>query len=426
MIASTEDKNHSHHIVKDDNPESIGLLRTSVIYGANASGKSNLVEAMRFARDFIVDGVDKNDNIPLRKFKLDKACAKKPSRFEFEFRYKKKQYAYGFVVSETKVEEEWLFEIGINKEEKIFERNQDFTVNYDHEIFLGLTNENKEQERIEFETKGTRPNLLFVSNCKERNIEYLIPIYEWFDDILKIITPKSKPFALPLIIEAKVEDFTNLLLDFDFRIEKIIVSLTDLEDNKKISQKLKNKIQKEFPLETKDKIGIFIPELGAIVTNSDDENHPNLTFQEIKLLKKDKDDELIEFELSEESDGTRRFIDFLPMLELLSNDSSVFVVDEIEDSLHILLVQAIFDFFLNDKRNNSFQQSQLIATTHAVLLLGIDKIFRKDEIWFIKKNKYGQSVPYSLANTNVEDLDLVKGYINGRFGAIPLPSLITI
>ncbi|MFN7661419.1 MAG: AAA family ATPase, partial [Dolichospermum sp.] len=92
MIAS-DDTHHSHHIVKGDSDESIGLLRTSIIYGANASGKSNLIKAMKFARDFIVDGDENKKNINLNNFKLDKTCYTKPSRFEFEFRNQDKQYA---------------------------------------------------------------------------------------------------------------------------------------------------------------------------------------------------------------------------------------------------------------------------------------------------------------------------------------------
>ena len=137
MIAA-DDTHHSHHVVKGDSDESIRLLRTSIIYGANASGKSNLIKAMKFARDFIVHGVEKNKNININNFKLDKTCYKKPSRFEFEFKTDDQQYAYGFLVDKHKIHEEWLFEIGINTEIPIYERRgKDFNFhNFNHEFFL--------------------------------------------------------------------------------------------------------------------------------------------------------------------------------------------------------------------------------------------------------------------------------------------------
>lgn len=122
LIAS-EDDHLNHHIIQAKSENDISLLRTSIIYGANASGKSNIIKAMAFAKDFIVNGVSKTENIELYNFKLDKSCYQKPSRFEFEFRYKDKQYAYGFVIDKRQVYEEWLFEIGLQLEIPIFERS---------------------------------------------------------------------------------------------------------------------------------------------------------------------------------------------------------------------------------------------------------------------------------------------------------------
>jgi len=108
MIASAEDR-HKHHVLYADNDSLVNLLRTSIVYGANASGKSNLIRAMEFAKNFIVEGVEKNKNIRTTPFKLNPGTVKGPSRFEFEFAYKERQYAYGFVTDKFKVHEEWLF-----------------------------------------------------------------------------------------------------------------------------------------------------------------------------------------------------------------------------------------------------------------------------------------------------------------------------
>jgi AAA15 family ATPase/GTPase len=109
-------------------------------------------------------------------------------------------------------------------------------------------------------------------------------------------------------------------------------------------------------------------------------------------------------------------IELIHNLFRLSKGNSVFIIDEVERSLHVLLIKKLFDFMLNHEQFKNLE-SQLIASTHEVLLLD-KKLFRKDEIWFIAKEN-GESRAYSLANVEVDDLDLVKGYINNRFGAIP-------
>jgi hypothetical protein len=110
-------------------------------------------------------------------------------------------------------------------------------------------------------------------------------------------------------------------------------------------------------------------------------------------------------------------MDFIPMLLGLSKDK-VFVIDEIERSLHALLVGKLFDLILNHEMFSE-AKSQLIASTHEVNLLDIKKLFRKDEIWFVEKNSVGETGLYSLANAEVDKLNLKEGYLGGNFGGIP-------
>ncbi|TVP58172.1 MAG: ATP-binding protein [Nodularia sp. (in: Bacteria)] len=413
MIASDE-THHTHHVVAGESQESIKLLRTSIIYGANASGKSNLIKAMEFARNFIVEGVEKNTNINIANFKLDKTCYTKPSRFEFEFRNKNKQYAYGFLVDKHKIHEEWLFEIGVNMEIPIYERigeNINFH-NFNHEFFLNISED--EKNRIRYEATSTRENLLFLTNSQERKIKEVEPIYEWFSDVLKIVFPNSKP-TLPFFT---VQDSLSKFLEsLDLGIKKITTKTIDLDNYKRIPSEIKDEIKKGFPYEDGENNAIFIPRLQCIISKAKDETD-KLTVLNLSPVRFDKENSEVEFEISEESDGTQRLIDLFPMLMHLARGNAVYVIDEIERSLHSLLMKKLFDYFLNNPENTSLN-SQLIATTHEVYLLDIKDIFRKDEIWFVEKDKYGQSVLYSLANTDVENLDLAAGYLNGRFGAIP-------
>ena len=415
MIAA-DDTNHSHHVVKGDSDDSIRLLRTSIIYGANASGKSNLIKAMKFARDFIVDGVEKNTNININNFKLDKTCYTKPSRFEFEFRNQDKQYAYGFLVDKHKIHEEWLFEIGVNTEIPIYERiGEDINFhNFNHEVFLNSSED--EKNRIRYEAASTRENLLFLTNSQERKVKQLEPIYEWFNDVLTIIFPDSKPL-LPFFSQSVQNSLGKFLESLDLGIKKITTNTIDLDDYNKIPSEIKNEIKKDFPYKEGEENAIFIPALKCIISRAKDETD-KLMVLNLSPVRLDKENNEVKFEISEESDGTQRLIDLFPMLIHLARGNAVYVIDEIERSLHSLLMKKLFDYFLNNTENTNLN-SQLIATTHEVFLLDIKDIFRKDEIWFVEKDKHGQSVLYSLANTDVENLDLAAGYLNGRFGAIP-------
>lgn len=415
MIAA-DDTNHSHHVVKGDSDDSIRLLRTSIIYGANASGKSNLIKAMKFARDFIVDGVEKNTNININNFKLDKTCYTKPSRFEFEFRNQDKQYAYGFLVDKHKIHEEWLFEIGVNTEIPIYERiGEDINFhNFNHEVFLNSSED--EKNRIRYEAASTRENLLFLTNSQERKVKQLESIYEWFNDVLTIIFPDSKPL-LHFFSQSVQNSLGKFLESLDLGIKKVTTNTIDLDDYKKIPSEIKDKIKKDFPYEEGEENAIFIPALKCIISRAKDETD-KLMVLNLSPVRLDKENNEVKFEISEESDGTQRLIDLFPMLIHLARGNAVYVIDEIERSLHSLLMKKLFDYFLNNTENTNLN-SQLIATTHEVFLLDIKDIFRKDEIWFVEKDKHGQSVLYSLANTDVENLDLAAGYLNGRFGAIP-------
>jgi len=416
MIAS-EEARHSHHIVKGQSKSDIALLRTSVIYGANEAGKSNLIKAMAFAREFIIKGVDKNKSIDIINFKLDKNCYQKPSRFEFEFRYKGKQFAYGFSISKNQVIDEWLFEIGHHLEIPLFERDdKGIRFNFEHDIFSAISE--KEKQRMDYEAESTRENLLFLTNCKERNIKWFNPVYDWFYECLTIIFPSSKMKFLPLIltVDTDIRVFFNKVLElFGFNINKMDIKAVDFE-TLEIPTTIKKSIKKDFPYGKTGAIAIVsITEEKSYVIQ---EKAGDLKALELVIFRNDKEGDEIPFELSEESDGTRRIMDFIPMLVRLSKGDSVFVIDEIDRSLHVLLLKKLFDLVLN---NNMFKNvtSQLIASTHEIYLLDIKRLLRKDEIWFISKTN-GESRAYSLANADVDDLNLAKGYLNGRFGAIPV------
>ncbi|OQY58167.1 MAG: hypothetical protein B6245_13260 [Desulfobacteraceae bacterium 4572_88] len=304
--------------------------------------------------------------------------------------------------------EEWLFEFGLNKIEiAIFQRKEDNHIefNFEHDVFSNIPED--EKQRLRYEAKSTRDNLLFLTNCKERNISYLETIYEWFNDILNIIFPKTELQSLPLFMKSNEEIekfFIGILEWFDFRIKNIRIEEIDLEDFDEIPKQLKEIIRESFLNEQEKKgVGIVSDRQGSNYVFKKDEDGI-LKVLRLTTIRSDRDGQEVSFEISEESDGTRRVIDLIPMLMVLRKEK-VFIVDEIESSLHPLLVRGLFDLVLNNEMFGS-SQGQLIASTHEVHLLDIKHLLRKDEIWFIEKDGYGQSHAYSLADTNVEGLDL--------------------
>jgi AAA15 family ATPase/GTPase len=413
MLASDE-ASHAHHVVTYNKGQKRKLLRTSLLYGANASGKSNLIKAMAFAKNFIVNGVGKHKNIDIKPFKLQEECSRKPTRFEFEFYCAGRAYAYGFILEKHRVFEEWLFDLSQVEEISIFERREQLIgFNYEHPLFDNLSDEDK--QRLKFEADGIRDNLLFLTNCEERKIIRFNTIYKWFKETLVVIFPQAKNQFLTTFAQLNESFFNEILTFFDFGIKRVNFDESiNLDSNRQIPERIKKEIRDNFSYGEGKPCFVSFENFNYVIQ----EKQGNLQASQILAIRETDNQKEISFELFEESDGTHRIIDLIPTLMTLYQDNTVVIIDELERSLHALLSKKLFDLFLN---NQTFKQShsQLIATTHEVTLLDIKELLRKDEIWFIEKDETRQSVIYSLAGADVDKLNLVNGYLNGRFGAIP-------
>lgn len=413
-LLASEEENHGHHVVNFAQTQPRKILRTSIIYGANASGKSNLIKAMAFAQKMIVEGIEKSQNIPLIPFRLSENGQSQPSRFEFEFCVANKAYAYGFILNKQRVIEEWLFDINQAEEISIFERREQLIgFNNKHPLFENISAE--DQQRLEFEAKGTRENLLFLTNCAERNLKRFNLFYSWFQEKLSIIFPHSEQLSLYLLSNMDNDFFNQTMQFFDFGINKIHFEPLSLEKDREMPHEIKDKIKSSFPYGSGKVQFISWSNFNYLIKES---SEYILEAFKIFTLRTDTENKAILFELSEESDGTRRIINLMPILMNLRENDTTIIIDELERSLHALLSYKLFELVLN---HAAFKQhhSQLIATTHEVNLLNIKQLFRKDEIWFVEKDKMQQSMLYSMADAAVEELNLVNGYLNGRFGGIP-------
>lgn len=414
------------HVVKGSRSRDIDILKSALIYGANASGKSNIVRAVSFMKKLVVKGVSTNQFIDYAKFKLDQAANDRHSQLEIEFHYKGQNYAYGFIFNNQLILQEWLFTFNKEKDFKIFERT---TLVDEVSITFGKLSISKEVEkRLEYIAADTLPNELFLNSSNHRNIfsiKGIYPItdsYRWFEEALTVVFPDSKLTGMEVNMESDMEMkevYQWFLTELKTGISGLETTLVDFfSHDVNLPEALKNKIAADLKLGER-----------AIISSLDNMRYSlarkeNGTLEAVKMMTRHKiknEERYTLFEMNEESDGTQRLMDLIPAVTELSREEKVFVIDEIDRSLHPNLTFKLFEIFFRESKNI---RSQLICTTHESELLNQD-LFRKDEIWFVKKNKDGESDTYSLEEFRPrKDRDIRTAYLVGRYNAIPKFSIM--
>lgn len=411
---------------KSDAIKGVSVLKTSVIYGANASGKSNLIRAIEFGQKLVLIGTKTEQPIFSNNFKLDKDKSNKNSKIEYEIQHKGKNYAFGFIFNSKEIIEEWLFEISKSnpKGKKIYER----TVNneFDLEPLLKLNKKAQEKQFLNFIAKGTPKNQLFLSEIRVRNVKSnvsnildLLAVIDWFQNALTVIYPHSKNAGkvFELIEDSKLQDiFTQMLNHFDTGIDGVEFRAIDF-DKIDIPSEIIEKIKEDLLSENSEKTNVFISNAHddkyyIFNKNKDDQIDAKL----LKTKHKVKNGSFVLFDLIDESDGTRRIMDLIPLIIDFFKGDNVFVIDEMERSLHPHIIYELFDFFLE---NCEQINSQFIVATHESTIL-TQKLLRKDEVWFVVKDKEGASHLHSLEEYNIRfDKDVRRDYLLGRYKGIP-------
>lgn len=411
----------NHHVIKGKGRNDVDILKSAIIYGANASGKSNFIKAIEFSKNVILNGLTKTAT-ENKHFRLDAHSIEQPTKFEFEFKSNGKMYAYGVVLSlkNRKIQEEWLFELLKTTDKPVFERKVLDNGKSDIELSLKLDSEGK--NRFNVYKKDIKDTQLFLSEINDKDIEDIQNIdafqdaFDWFKYNLVIMYPATQLEELDFIgndDEMKTA-FSVFLETFKTGIHSVETVEQDIDT--KLSIKLQESILNS------------LNEHGGVVGIELDENAYTLSknaLGELKIFKLNTNHivknspKMVSFELKDESDGTRRIMDFIPALLGLAKTNKTYLIDEIDRSLHPELTQKILDvFFLNTQDI----ESQLIATTHESSLLDLNAL-RRDEIWFVEKDKEGASKMYSLEQFKPRhDKEIRKAYLQGRFGAIPFVS----
>ncbi|MCB9294356.1 MAG: ATP-binding protein [Lewinellaceae bacterium] len=400
----------------------ISVLKAAVVFGANASGKSNLIKAINFGKKLVLEDIKPGQKIDYSKFRLNELSIAGNSRLEYELQHNGKNYAYGFVFNKDGIVEEWLYEVTKKSDKKIFVRNGS---SFDLSYLISINKRKEEKQFINFIAKGTPDNKLFLNEIRHRKVKENVTdisditnVLDWFLNSLKVILPEDK-YNVGLRFELKddeklLKSFEQFLEYFDTGIdgvclEPISVEKVDIPDFllKRISDDLLNANSKEkrAAILSDNNTTYFIS-----IINNEVGYHKFMTKHIIDSGKE------VLFDTSEESDGTNRIIDFIPLLMDLLQGDNVFIIDEMERSLHPNLIYDLIDLFLAKSINVN---SQMILASHESSLL-TQKLLRKDEIWFTVKETDGSTTIHSLEEYNIRfDKKIRKDYLLGRFKAIP-------
>jgi AAA15 family ATPase/GTPase len=424
MVSAKSEDQHSDHLVHHPFKKYPPLLPVAAIYGANAAGKSNLIKAIAFAQDLITEGTKINQKIPVPVFKLSNK-GHSPSKLEFVFSCQGVTYSYGFVLDSKKIFDEWLYAIKPNsrKEFCLFERVTKDDNSVDLQTGSTLRGRSKRQEEfLQFIARGTRSNQLFLTEAVNRNVHLLEPVFKWFSDVLVIIRPEARYVGLEIGIVSS-EKFANFLNGFlrsaGTGIDSFVAYPTDDIENSLPNMPDSMRLELVQLIEDAPEESVLILEDQSgkkFLLRKGKDRIPQL--MNVKINHRHEDGSLIEFSVDEESDGTQRLIDLIPALFILQQDAEkVFFIDELDRCLHPLLSRQFLKYSL-ECRNGDNRHSQLIFTTHDTNLLDAD-ILRRDEVWLVEKDSRGASVIYSLVEFEITSTQLQKGYLNGRFGAIP-------
>lgn len=384
------------------------VLPIAAIYGGNASGKTNFFKALSFAKSLVVKGTPPGGYLAVDGFRLDDASLDRPSRFAFEILVDEVVYEYAFVVNRKVVLEERLLIVNSGSERTLYDRRGD-QIEFDPKL--------SKDQFLQFAFQGTRDNQLFLTNSVSQKVETFRGVHDWFKDSLELVAPDSRfePFEQFLDSDHPLYSTMNALLPkLDTGITELGGESVDL-DNLGLPDSMKALLQEEVQEGmtvrlTSDKHDRFI------VTRKNADLHA----KKLVTFHTKTDGTQVKFDMRQESDGSQRVIDLLPAFLDLSatGTKKVYVIDEIDRSLHTLLTRRLLEAYLSTCGAQS--RSQLLVTTHDLLLMD-QHLLRRDEMWVAERKPSGASTLVSFAEyKDVRyDKDIRRSYLQGRLGGVP-------
>ncbi len=394
-MLATNDKELLDNTFVADDIDKTRLLRTAVIYGANGSGKSNVILSFYAMTGMIYESANFKRGEDIRyyhPFKLEEKTVKEPVRFEIEFIASDKiRYRYGFSFNSIEIQEEFLYAYPKKQETRLFSRKRNKNIDFGS----NLSGNKKSIESL------LLPNQLFLSKAANNNHEQLGTIYDFFHKAIAIELNKDS------FNNYKSEKHTESIVRNPVLLKKLTTLLAYADTG-----------VKDINIHTYTDRHILDP------FNPDSEL-VEITSYKIKTIRNfydtNQSHKTIEFELFEESEGTQKLYYLGSEIVNAMQENSVIFIDELNNSFHPLLTEMLIKLFQNPETNPN--NVQLIFTTHDTSILRSD-LFRRDQIWFTEKDTYGATSLYSLAEFDKSkvraNIPYDKWYLSGRFGALPL------
>jgi AAA15 family ATPase/GTPase len=404
MVASNYDDTRMADNVIDVPKFNLKLLRSAAIYGANASGKSKLLEAMDFMRSFILTSSKETQAIePIKTdpFRLSSENENAPSLFEINFIFEDELYRYGFEVTKKEVVSEWLYMRANTKEVEMFYRDyQKFEIHPKYK-----------QAKFIVANDTVRENALLLSVAAQFNDKIAKKILVWLDKFRVLFGLQESRYMGDSIGMLQNEESKAKVLQFmkgaDFNIEDLKPVTVNIEE---LPKEMPEELRAFLVDKMKDGDSSFFSDVSVFHKKYDENRNPIIGNQRFSM------DE-------EESAGTRKYFSFAGRLIKAIEEGNTLMIDELDAKLHPNLVLKIAETFNSIETNPN--NAQLIFNTHDDNLLS-SGIFRRDQIWFTEKDRYGVSTLFSLdsfRNENGEkprkEEDYARNYIRGKYGAIP-------
>ncbi len=373
LVASTLKERHTD---EQDMTFNIGdggitLLKSAVIYGANGSGKSNFIKALEFFKWYVINSskqTQAKENVDLENFRLNSESAKSPSYFEAIFMYKEVRYRYGFETDNTEVHREWLYRRNTSKRSKEIELFFREGETYNIHQSMGVAKEITDKKMV-------RSNALLLSVVAQFNDSTAVDILDWLSQCTIITSLKDPQIMSNAIAQLDNREFKERVINF--------VKYADLGI---------------------EQIGKIDNQVVSTHIQYDDDGHEvghiSFNFQR------------------NESEGTIKYFALAyPIINVLDRGGRLFI-DEFDAKMHPMLTYNIVALF--NSRHTNPHNAQLIFTTHDTNLLS-PTIFRRDQIWFTQKDRYGASELYPLSDYKVRgSASFEKDYLSGRYGAVPI------
>jgi hypothetical protein len=374
------------------------LVRSAVVYGANAAGKTNLLRAIQFVKALVLNSASApSSQYPHNPFKFSNTASKTPSRFQITFARSGIRYEYGFTMGPTRIEAESLIEHTRSRSRTrgrtMFERSW----NKRAEKYDWKFSPHFKGQRVVW-SESTRPDALFLSTAVQLNSDQLRPAFEWFQKQLIVVVDNvslNESLTLTLFDEPKgKERLIPFLREADLGIADVTMRREQVPPGGLVLQSAPPMIAQRSGSPTPEIITITLSHL------SEGSGMP------------------VGLDFNEESSGTQILFKMAgAWLNAISN-SEVLLIDEIDRSLHPFLTRFLIKKFHSSITNS--KNAQLLCTTHNTSLLH-QELFRRDQVWFTEKDRSGASKLYPLTTFSPRnDEVLERWYMRGRYGAVPV------